>query len=155
VITSAATAQYSRAQGGFASILTKSGGNEFQGTFKMYSAQQPSGRGRGRVWTQPRAERRVPGRQPGLRPELHRPEALSLRLRGHRPRQTLVLRHRRVHPGGDSRQRPPGGVRLRDPRIPGIPQGHLADERREQDGPVDHGWTVQKDDNQGIDSLRT
>jgi outer membrane receptor protein involved in Fe transport len=37
VITSAATAQYSRAQGGFASILTKSGGNEFQGTFKFYA----------------------------------------------------------------------------------------------------------------------
>jgi hypothetical protein len=36
VITSAATAQYSRAQGGFANILTKSGGNEFQGTFKMF-----------------------------------------------------------------------------------------------------------------------
>ncbi|HEU5180903.1 MAG TPA: TonB-dependent receptor plug domain-containing protein, partial [Candidatus Polarisedimenticolia bacterium] len=36
VITSAATAQYSRAQGGFASILTKSGGNEFQGTFKLF-----------------------------------------------------------------------------------------------------------------------
>jgi len=36
VITSAATAQYSRAQGGFANILTKSGGNEFQGTFKFY-----------------------------------------------------------------------------------------------------------------------
>ncbi|PYQ10405.1 MAG: hypothetical protein DMH00_11340, partial [Acidobacteria bacterium] len=36
VITSAATAEYSRAQGGFVSILTKSGGNEFKGTFKMY-----------------------------------------------------------------------------------------------------------------------
>ena len=36
VITSAATAQYSRAQGGFASILTKSGQNEFQGTFKFF-----------------------------------------------------------------------------------------------------------------------
>ncbi|HEV8374706.1 MAG TPA: TonB-dependent receptor plug domain-containing protein, partial [Candidatus Polarisedimenticolia bacterium] len=36
VITSAATAQYSRAQGGFASILTKSGGNEFKGTFKAF-----------------------------------------------------------------------------------------------------------------------
>jgi outer membrane receptor protein involved in Fe transport len=36
VITSAATAQYSRAQGGFASIMTKSGGNEFQGTFKLF-----------------------------------------------------------------------------------------------------------------------
>src|SRR5262249_52846765 len=32
VITSAATAQYSRAQGGFASITTKSGQNEFRGT---------------------------------------------------------------------------------------------------------------------------
>src|SRR5499427_7559498 len=37
VITSAATAQYSRAQGGFASILTKSGANEFQGTFKFFA----------------------------------------------------------------------------------------------------------------------
>jgi len=36
VITSAATAQYSRAQGGFANILTKSGSNEFLGTFKFY-----------------------------------------------------------------------------------------------------------------------
>ncbi|HEU5180902.1 MAG TPA: carboxypeptidase regulatory-like domain-containing protein, partial [Candidatus Polarisedimenticolia bacterium] len=36
VITSAATAQYSRAQGGFASIQTKSGGNEFQGAFKLF-----------------------------------------------------------------------------------------------------------------------
>src|SRR5215471_18203390 len=36
VITSAATAQYSRAQGGFASIITKSGQNEFMGTFKFY-----------------------------------------------------------------------------------------------------------------------
>ena len=36
VITSAATAQYSRAQGGFANILTKSGGNEFKGTFKLF-----------------------------------------------------------------------------------------------------------------------
>src|SRR5262249_5625433 len=36
VITSAATAQYSGAQGGFASIITKSGQNEFQGTFKFY-----------------------------------------------------------------------------------------------------------------------
>ncbi|HEV8375303.1 MAG TPA: carboxypeptidase regulatory-like domain-containing protein, partial [Candidatus Polarisedimenticolia bacterium] len=36
VITSAASAKYSRAQGGFASILTKSGGNEFKGTFKMF-----------------------------------------------------------------------------------------------------------------------
>ena len=36
VITSAATAQYSRAQGGFASIMTKSGGNDFRGTFKLF-----------------------------------------------------------------------------------------------------------------------
>ncbi|PYQ11786.1 MAG: hypothetical protein DMH00_07320 [Acidobacteria bacterium] len=36
VITSAATAQFGRAQGGFANILTKSGGNEFKGTFKMF-----------------------------------------------------------------------------------------------------------------------
>ncbi|HEU5182509.1 MAG TPA: carboxypeptidase regulatory-like domain-containing protein, partial [Candidatus Polarisedimenticolia bacterium] len=36
VITSAATAQYSRAQGGFANILTKSGSNEFAGTFKLF-----------------------------------------------------------------------------------------------------------------------
>ncbi|MCI0568104.1 MAG: carboxypeptidase regulatory-like domain-containing protein [Acidobacteria bacterium] len=36
VITSAASAQYGRAQGGFANIITKSGGNEFQGTFKMF-----------------------------------------------------------------------------------------------------------------------
>ncbi|HEU5180555.1 MAG TPA: TonB-dependent receptor [Candidatus Polarisedimenticolia bacterium] len=36
VITSAASAQYSRAQGGFANIMTKSGGNEFQGTFKLF-----------------------------------------------------------------------------------------------------------------------
>ncbi len=36
VITSAASAQYSRAQGGFANILTKSGGNDFQGTFKLF-----------------------------------------------------------------------------------------------------------------------
>ena len=36
VITSAATAQYSRAQGGFANILTRSGSNEFVGTFKLF-----------------------------------------------------------------------------------------------------------------------
>src|SRR5207249_3003153 len=36
VKTSGATAEYSRAQGGFANILTKSGGNEFEGTFKIY-----------------------------------------------------------------------------------------------------------------------
>jgi hypothetical protein len=34
--TSGATAEYSRAQGGFANIVTKSGGNEFQGTFKFF-----------------------------------------------------------------------------------------------------------------------
>src|SRR5437773_2522196 len=36
VKTSGAKAEYSRAQGGFANILTKSGGNEFEGTFKIY-----------------------------------------------------------------------------------------------------------------------
>jgi hypothetical protein len=36
VVTSGAPAEYSRAQGGFASILTKSGGNEFGGTFKLF-----------------------------------------------------------------------------------------------------------------------
>src|SRR2546428_806534 len=36
VITSGATAEYSRAQGGFANIITKSGGNEFEGAFKMF-----------------------------------------------------------------------------------------------------------------------
>jgi len=36
VITSGATAEYSRAQGGFANIVTKSGGNEFQGSFKFF-----------------------------------------------------------------------------------------------------------------------
>ncbi|HEU5181706.1 MAG TPA: carboxypeptidase regulatory-like domain-containing protein, partial [Candidatus Polarisedimenticolia bacterium] len=36
VITSAADASYGRAQGGFANILTKSGGNEFQGSFKFF-----------------------------------------------------------------------------------------------------------------------
>src|SRR5206468_8301548 len=34
VITSGATVEFGRAQGGFANIITKSGGNEFQGTFK-------------------------------------------------------------------------------------------------------------------------
>ncbi|HYS77580.1 MAG TPA: carboxypeptidase regulatory-like domain-containing protein, partial [Candidatus Dormibacteraeota bacterium] len=34
--TSGATAEYGRAQGGFADIITKSGGNEFQGTFKFF-----------------------------------------------------------------------------------------------------------------------
>jgi outer membrane receptor protein involved in Fe transport len=36
VITAGATAEYSRASGGFVSILTKSGGNDFKGTFKFY-----------------------------------------------------------------------------------------------------------------------
>jgi outer membrane receptor protein involved in Fe transport len=36
VITSGATAEFSRAQGGFANIITKSGGNEFQGSFKFF-----------------------------------------------------------------------------------------------------------------------
>ena len=36
VITSGATAEYSRAQGGFANIITKSGGNEFEGSFKFF-----------------------------------------------------------------------------------------------------------------------
>jgi carboxypeptidase family protein/TonB-dependent receptor-like protein len=36
VITSAATAEFSRAQGGFANIITKSGGNDFTGTFKLF-----------------------------------------------------------------------------------------------------------------------
>ncbi|HEV8374700.1 MAG TPA: carboxypeptidase regulatory-like domain-containing protein, partial [Candidatus Polarisedimenticolia bacterium] len=35
VITSGAGAQYGRAQGGFVNILTKSGGNEFKGTFSF------------------------------------------------------------------------------------------------------------------------
>jgi hypothetical protein len=34
--TSGATAEFSRAQGGFANIITKSGGNEFDGAFKMF-----------------------------------------------------------------------------------------------------------------------
>ena len=34
--TSGATAEFSRAQGGFANIVTKSGGNDFQGTFKLF-----------------------------------------------------------------------------------------------------------------------
>ncbi len=34
--TSGAPAEYGRAQGGFADIVTKSGGNEFQGTFKFF-----------------------------------------------------------------------------------------------------------------------
>jgi hypothetical protein len=36
VKTSGANAEYSRAQGGFANIITKSGGNDFEGTFKFY-----------------------------------------------------------------------------------------------------------------------
>jgi len=36
VITSGATAEYGRAQGGFVNIITKSGGNEFKGTFNYY-----------------------------------------------------------------------------------------------------------------------
>jgi len=34
--TSGATAEFSRAQGGFANIITKSGGNEFEGAFKFF-----------------------------------------------------------------------------------------------------------------------
>ncbi len=34
--TSGATAEYGRAQGGFVNIVTKSGGNNFQGTFKLF-----------------------------------------------------------------------------------------------------------------------
>jgi outer membrane receptor protein involved in Fe transport len=36
VKTSGATAEFGRAQGGFANIITKSGGNEFEGNFKIY-----------------------------------------------------------------------------------------------------------------------
>ncbi len=36
VKTSGASAEFSRGQGGFVSILTKSGGNEFEGSFKFY-----------------------------------------------------------------------------------------------------------------------
>jgi hypothetical protein len=36
VKTSAATAEFGRAQGGFANIITKSGGNQFEGAFKFY-----------------------------------------------------------------------------------------------------------------------
>ena len=36
VVTSGSRAESSRAQGGFVNILTKSGGNEFQGTFKFF-----------------------------------------------------------------------------------------------------------------------
>ena len=36
VKTSGATAEFSRAQGGFANIITKSGGNDFEATFKVF-----------------------------------------------------------------------------------------------------------------------
>jgi len=36
VKTSGANAEFGRAQGGFVNVLTKSGGNDFQGTFKFY-----------------------------------------------------------------------------------------------------------------------
>ncbi|MFQ5877177.1 MAG: carboxypeptidase regulatory-like domain-containing protein [Acidobacteriota bacterium] len=36
VITSGATAEFSRAQGGFANVITKSGGNDFRGSFKFF-----------------------------------------------------------------------------------------------------------------------
>lgn len=36
VITSGASAEYGRADGGFANIITKSGGNEFEGKFSIY-----------------------------------------------------------------------------------------------------------------------
>ena len=36
VKSSGATAEYGRAQGGFANIITKSGGNDFEGVFKFY-----------------------------------------------------------------------------------------------------------------------
>jgi outer membrane receptor protein involved in Fe transport len=36
VITAGASAEFSRAEGGFVNILTKSGGNEFKGTFKFF-----------------------------------------------------------------------------------------------------------------------
>ena len=36
VKTSGATAEFGRAQGGFANIITKSGGNNFEGTFKVF-----------------------------------------------------------------------------------------------------------------------
>src|SRR3989442_397021 len=36
VKTSGVTAEFSRGQGGFANIITKSGGNEFKGTFKFF-----------------------------------------------------------------------------------------------------------------------
>ena len=37
VITAGATAEFSRASGGFVNIITKSGGNEFKGTFKFFT----------------------------------------------------------------------------------------------------------------------
>src|SRR3989454_3115139 len=40
VITAGATAEFSRAQGGFVNIITKSGGNEFKGTFKYFMRTQ-------------------------------------------------------------------------------------------------------------------
>ena len=36
VITTGAAAEFSQAQGGFANIITKSGGNDFEGAFKFY-----------------------------------------------------------------------------------------------------------------------
>src|SRR3989442_2280680 len=48
VKTAGATAEFSRAQGGFANIITKSGGNDFQGTFKFYwRGSAPDGDGAG------------------------------------------------------------------------------------------------------------
>ncbi len=40
VITSGASAEYGRAQGGFVNMITKSGGNEFKGTFKYFMRTQ-------------------------------------------------------------------------------------------------------------------
>jgi len=36
IITSGASAEFSQAQGGFANLITKSGGNDFQGSFKLF-----------------------------------------------------------------------------------------------------------------------
>ncbi|HXI02396.1 MAG TPA: carboxypeptidase regulatory-like domain-containing protein [Candidatus Saccharimonadales bacterium] len=36
MITAGASAEYGRADGGFANIITKSGGNDFEGTFRLY-----------------------------------------------------------------------------------------------------------------------
>jgi len=36
IITAAAPAEYSRADGGFANVITKSGGNDFDGSFKLF-----------------------------------------------------------------------------------------------------------------------